>query len=114
MSAILKKTVAFLLLAGLVVTAAARVVVSSMLPDTFYLAQGEQLRIAALPFVEVEQEQGEALAAGMTPGSSCNLELSLFGDVLALIFAIFTGTVFGFYPAFKASTLIPIEALNQE
>ena len=50
-----------------------------MLPDTFYLAQGEQLRIAALPFVEVEQEQGEALAAGMTPGSSCNLELSLFG-----------------------------------
>ncbi len=60
-------------------TAAARVVVSSMLPDTFYLAQGEQLRIAALPFVEVEQEQGEALAAGMTPGSSCNLELSLFG-----------------------------------
>lgn len=79
MSAILKKTVAFLLLAGLVVTAAARVVVSSMLPDTFYLAQGEQLRIAALPFVEVEQEQGEALAAGMTPGSSCNLELSLFG-----------------------------------
>ena len=60
-------------------TAAARVVVSSMLPDTFYLAQGEQLQIAALPFVEVEQEQGEALAAGMTPGSSCNLELSLFG-----------------------------------
>ncbi len=66
-------------LAVLVVTAAARVVVSSMLPDTFYLAQGEQLRIAALPFVQVKEEQEEALAAGMTPGSSCNLELSLFG-----------------------------------
>ncbi len=34
--------------------------------------------------------------------------------VLAFGFAVVTGTVFGFYPAFKASGLLPIEALNQE
>ena len=28
--------------------------------------------------------------------------------------AIFTGTVFGFYPALKASKLVPVEALNEE
>lgn len=36
------------------------------------------------------------------------------GGVLALVFAVVTGTVFGFYPAYKASTLTPIEALSQE
>jgi len=34
--------------------------------------------------------------------------------VLALIFAVVTGTLFGFYPALKASKLTPIEALNNE
>ncbi|MGN0643227.1 MAG: ABC transporter permease [Huintestinicola sp.] len=34
--------------------------------------------------------------------------------VLSLIFAVVTGTVFGFYPALKASQLTPIEALNNE
>lgn len=36
------------------------------------------------------------------------------GAVLALAFAVLTGTVFGFYPAWKASKLEPIEALNQQ
>ncbi len=37
-----------------------------------------------------------------------------WGAALALVFAVITGTVFGFYPAWKASRLIPVEALNQE
>ncbi|MDO5111488.1 MAG: ABC transporter permease [Clostridia bacterium] len=42
------------------------------------------------------------------------MENSVWGWVLALLFAVVTGTVFGFYPAWKASRLNPIEALNQE
>lgn len=45
---------------------------------------------------------------------SVRVELSLWGALLAVIFAVLTGTLFGFYPAFKASRLIPIEALSEE
>ena len=42
------------------------------------------------------------------------VEPSWTGALLALAFAVFTGTVFGFYPALKASNLIPVEALSEE
>ena len=40
--------------------------------------------------------------------------LTLPAIILAFCFAIVTGTLFGFYPALKASNLIPIKALNNE
>lgn len=39
---------------------------------------------------------------------------SIDGQVIALLFAVVTGTLFGFYPAYKASRLKPIDALNYE
>lgn len=60
---------------------------------------------------------GVLLSFGITPiveYFDVRVELSIAGAVLAVVFAIFTGTVFGFYPALKASKLVPVEALNEE
>ena len=40
--------------------------------------------------------------------------LSAGGALLSLFFGVVTGSIFGFYPAYKASRLIPVVALNQE
>ncbi len=45
---------------------------------------------------------------------SVRVELSAQGALLSLAFRVITGTIFGFYPAYKASSLIPVAALNQE
>lgn len=39
---------------------------------------------------------------------------SIGGKVAALLFAVSTSAIFGFYPAYKASVLKPIDALNYE
>jgi len=60
---------------------------------------------------------GVLIALGITPiieKFSVRVELSVSGAVISLLFGVLTGTIFGFYPAYKASKLIPIVALNQE
>lgn len=60
---------------------------------------------------------GVLAAFGITPvieSFSVRVELSAQGALLSLAFGVITGTIFGFYPAYKASSLIPVVALNQE
>ncbi len=60
---------------------------------------------------------GVLLSLGLTPIIelfSVRVELSLGGAILSLIFGVLTGSLFGFYPAYKASRLVPVVALNQE
>lgn len=60
---------------------------------------------------------GIICALGITPileSFSMRVSLSIGGAVLSLVFGVLTGTLFGFYPAYKASRLIPVVALNQE
>jgi putative ABC transport system permease protein len=47
-------------------------------------------------------------------GFSIRTEMSAAGALLALGFSLVTGTIFGFYPAWKASKLVPVEALSTE
>lgn len=47
-------------------------------------------------------------------GLSIRMEMSVTGALIALVFSVVTGTVFGFYPAWKASKLVPVEALSGE
>lgn len=42
------------------------------------------------------------------------VETSFIACAAALCFAVLTGTLFGIYPAWKASRLEPVEALNAE
>lgn len=60
---------------------------------------------------------GVLLSLGLTPLIellNVRVELSIGGAVLSLFFGVLTGSIFGFYPALKASRLVPVVALNQE
>lgn len=60
---------------------------------------------------------GVILSMGLMPiAEMLNIRIvfSFTGVILAIIFAILTGTIFGFYPAWKASNLVPVEALKED
>ena len=54
------------------------------------------------------------IAAPVVQYLGVRVEMSVSALVLALIFAVGTGTIFGFYPALKASRLVPVDALGAE
>ncbi len=60
---------------------------------------------------------GVALSFAVTPlveyyGIRVEANAAAWGA--ALLFSVLTGTIFGFYPAWQASRLVPVEALNAE
>lgn len=60
---------------------------------------------------------GVALSFAVTPiveYYGVRVETNMTAWVSALGFAVLTGTLFGIYPAWKASRLVPVEALNAE
>ncbi len=60
---------------------------------------------------------GVLLALALTPVVqmfSIRVDISASAVLLALVFGVATGSIFGFYPAYKASRLVPVVALNQE
>ncbi|MCD8379376.1 MAG: FtsX-like permease family protein, partial [Lachnospiraceae bacterium] len=60
---------------------------------------------------------GVLLALALTPVVqmfSVRVDLSASAVGLALLFGVATGSIFGFYPAYQASRLVPVVALNQE
>ncbi len=60
---------------------------------------------------------GVGLSLAVTPlveYYGIRVEANLTAWAAALLFSVLTGTIFGFYPAWQASRLVPVEALNAE
>ncbi|MFI3236695.1 MAG: FtsX-like permease family protein [Lachnospiraceae bacterium] len=60
---------------------------------------------------------GVAASFGIMPlmeYTDITVVMTMDSVTLAFIFAVVTSTIFGFYPAFQASNLVPIDALNNE
>lgn len=60
---------------------------------------------------------GVALGLGITPvveRLGMTVLLSNEAALIAILFGVITGSAFGFYPAYRASRMIPVQALNAE
>ena len=55
---------------------------------------------------------GEAVIFFDPFGDTLPLLRSVYGDIMAVIFAMMTGIFFGWYPAWRASKLDPVDALR--
>lgn len=55
---------------------------------------------------------GEAIIYSNILGSSLPMIRSWSGDATAVFFAVVTGLFFGWYPAWRASKLDPVDALR--
>lgn len=92
--------------------------------------QGMYLRASSFQEVSYKTQKQSANLVGVTSGYAgvalsfpaialmSFTEIPLYpswdGKVVACIFAVATSTLFGFYPAYKASLLMPIQALAEE
>lgn len=60
---------------------------------------------------------GVLVSLGITPivkMANIPVSLSIAGMLIAMVFAFVTGVTFGLYPAWKASCLVPVDALSEE
>ncbi|CDE46103.1 putative uncharacterized protein [Clostridium sp. CAG:411] len=60
---------------------------------------------------------GVLVSLGITPivkMANIPVSLSIAGMLTAMVFAFVTGVTFGLYPAWKASCLVPVDALSEE
>lgn len=54
---------------------------ATLLPDTFLITQGSELKVAGMPFLLAQPAQSDTSVSAMQSGSSCNIKLSIGGIV---------------------------------
>lgn len=54
---------------------------SNLLPDTFLITQGSELKVAGMPFLSAKPAHSDTRVAAMQSGSSCNIKLTIGGVI---------------------------------